>query len=73
MLAKINSNLSDINNIRDEFVINQTQFDRISKQYNRKFIKFDKLSIYKDFIKDFNIDKQYCLNIIFIEKQINLI
>ena len=35
------------------------QFDRILKQYNRKFIKFDKFFINKDFIEDFNINKQY--------------
>ncbi len=73
MLIKINNNLSNINNIKDEFVINQIQFNKISKQYNKKFIKFDKLLINKDFIEDFNINKQYCFNITFIKKQINLI
>ena len=68
MFAKIDDNLSDINNIRDKFVINQIQFNRISKQYSRKFIKFDKFSIYKDSIGDFDIDKQYCFDIIFIEE-----
>ena len=73
MFAKIDDNLSDINNIRDEFVINQMQFDRILKQYSRKFIELDKLSINKDFIEDFNVDKQYCFDIVFIEEQIDLI
>ncbi len=73
MFAKIDDNLSDINNIRDEFVINQMQFDRILKQYSRKFIELDKLSINKDFIEDFNVDKQYCFDMVFIEEQINLI
>ncbi len=73
MFAKINNNLNNINNIKDKFVINQTQFDKISKQHSKKFIKFNKLSIYKDFIKDFDVNKQYYLDIMFIEKQINLI
>ncbi len=73
MLAKINNNLSNIDNIRDKFVINQTQFNRILKQYNRKFIKFNKLFINKDFIKNFDINKQYYFNIVFIKKQIKLI
>ncbi len=73
MFAKIDDNLSDINNIRDEFVINEMQFDKILKQYSRKFIKFDELSINKDSIEDFNINKQYCFDIMFIEEQINLI
>jgi len=33
------------------------QLNRILKQYSRKFIKFNKLSINKDFIKNFNINK----------------
>ena len=73
MFAKIDDNLSDINNIRNKFVIDQIQFDRISKQYNRKFIKFDKFSIYKDSIENSDIDKQYCFNIVFIGEQIDLI
>ncbi len=73
MFAKINSNLNNINNIRDKFVINQMQFDKISKQYSKKFIKLNKLSIYKNSIKDFDIKKQYCFNIVFIKEQINLI
>jgi len=68
MFAKIDDNLSDINNIRDEFVINEMQFDKILKQYSRKFIKFDELSINKDSIEDFNINKQYCFDIMFIEE-----
>ncbi len=68
MFAKINNNLNNINNIRDEFVVSQTQFNKISKQYNKKFIKFNKLFIYKDFIKDFNVNKQHYLNITFIKK-----
>ena len=31
MFAKINNNLNNINNIRDKFVINQTQFNKILK------------------------------------------
>ena len=31
MFAKINNNLNNINNIRDKFVISQTQFNKISK------------------------------------------
>ncbi len=73
MLAKIDNNLNNIDNIRNEFVISQTQFDRISEQYSRKFIKFDKLFIYKDSIEDFDINKQYCFDIVFIEEQIDLI
>ncbi len=73
MFTKINNNLNYINNIRNKFVINQTQFDKILKQYNKKFIKLNKPFIYKDFIKDFDINKQHCLNIIFIKKQTNLI
>ncbi len=68
MFAKINNNLSDINNIRDEFVINEMQFDKILKQYSRKFIKLDELFINKDSIEDFNVNKQYCFNIMFIEE-----
>jgi len=33
------------------------QFDKISKQYSKKFIKLNKLSIYKNSIKDFDIKK----------------
>jgi len=31
MFAKINNNLSNINNIRSEFVVNKTQFNRIAQ------------------------------------------
>ncbi len=31
MFAKINNNLNNINNIRDKFVINQIQFNKILK------------------------------------------
>ncbi len=73
MFAKINNNLNNINNIKSEFVINQTQFNKISKQYNKKFIKFDKLFINKDFIEDSNINNQHYFDIAIIKKQINLI
>ncbi len=68
MFAKINNNLSDINDIRNEFVINQTQFDKILKQHNKKFIKFNELSINKDSIEDFDVNKQHRLNMTFIKK-----
>ena len=68
MFAKINNNLNNINNIRDKFVINQMQFDKILKQYSRKFIKLDELFINKDSIEDFNVNKQYCFNMMFIEE-----
>ena len=44
------------------------QFDKILKQYSRKFIKLDELFINKDSIEDFNVDKQYCFDIVFIEE-----
>ena len=68
MFAKINNNLSDINDIRNELVINNTQFDKILKQHNKKFIKFNELSINKDSIEDFDVNKQHRLNMTFIKK-----
>ncbi len=44
------------------------QFDKILKQYSRKFIKLDELFINKDSIEDFNVNKQYCFNMMFIEE-----
>jgi len=43
--------------IKDELVVNKTQFNRIAQQYCKELVKFNKLSINKDSSRSFYINK----------------
>jgi len=46
-----------MSNIENELVVNKIQFNRIAQQHYKKFVKFNKLLINKDFIERFYINK----------------